>query len=68
MTLKHLRLSRGMTQGELAAEIGITQQAEQRIETGKGRPSPETAERIRRYFGLTTDDIWGMFYSQQDSA
>lgn len=63
MTLRELRAQRKMSQAELGVLIGTTGVAVSRYERGIRKPDPETAERIARVFGLSIEDIWGMFYA-----
>jgi repressor LexA len=53
--LKELRKERKLTQGELAARFGVTQQAIAKWESGRALPEPATLSRIAGFFGVTTD-------------
>ena len=53
--LKKLRKEHDLTQGELAARFGVTQQAIAKWEAGRALPEPETISRIAGFFGVTTD-------------
>ena len=62
--LKQLRKERKLTQGELAARFGVTQQAIAKWEAGLAMPEPETISRLAVLFGVTTDyllDVAGSF-------
>ena len=48
----------GVSQGELAAHIGVTRQTLNAIERGKYSPSLEVAFRIARFFGVGLDDVF----------
>lgn len=50
--IKELRQYRGMTQGDLAGMIGVSQQALQRWETGKRTPKKDTLDRIYKALGV----------------
>ncbi len=58
-TLKQLRKEKGLTQGELAARFGVTQQAIAKWEAGKALPELETVSRIAAFFGVTVDYLLG---------
>lgn len=45
--VKTLRAVRGMSQAELAAQIGVAQALLSHIETGRVMPTPELEQRIR---------------------
>jgi len=53
--LKQLRKDRQLTQRELAARFGVTQQAIAKWEAGRALPEPETISRLAGLFGVTTD-------------
>ncbi len=53
--LKQLRKELKLTQGELAARFGVTQQAIAKWEAGHTRPETETLSRIAGFFGVTAD-------------
>ena len=53
--LKQLRKETKLTQGELAARFGVTQQAIAKWESGRALPEPETIARVAEFFGVTTD-------------
>lgn len=52
MKLRLARVARGMTQSELAAELGINQATASRIENGQQTPKLEIAVAIERAFGI----------------
>ena len=58
--LKQLRKECKLTQGELAAELNVTQQAIAKWESGRALPEPETISRIAGFFGVTTDYLLDM--------
>ncbi len=57
-TLKYLREKMVLTQSQVAAIAGITQQAYSLIETGQNNPSLETALCLSKLFQKTVDDIF----------
>ncbi len=56
--LKVLRAERDWTQARLAAELDVSRQTVNAIETGKYDPSLPLAFRIARTFGLRIEDIF----------
>ncbi|PKM72075.1 MAG: transcriptional regulator [Firmicutes bacterium HGW-Firmicutes-16] len=58
--LKQLRKELKLTQVELAARFGLTQQAIAKWEAGRTLPEPETISRIAGFFGVTTDYLLDM--------
>ena len=53
--LKKLRLARGLSQAELAAELGLPQKTYCNYERNEREPSAVTLIRIAAYFGVTLD-------------
>ena len=66
MVLKAIRESNGYTQESLATAIGVTQSSVASYESGARRPSTEVAKRIAKYFDLSIEQIWEMFYSPKE--
>lgn len=64
VTLKQLRKADALSQCELAAQIGISQQAYSNIESGKHPPGYKVARKIGKRFQLTGGEIWAMFYDR----
>ena len=54
------RQDRGLSQSEVARQVGIAQQMFSNIESGKRRPSPEVAQRIAQVLGFD----WTLFYAE----
>lgn len=48
----------GVSQGELAKQIGVTRQTLNAIERGKYSPSLEVAFRIARFFEVGLDEVF----------
>lgn len=57
--LKKLRKSAGFSQMALAKELGISQQAVGKWETGRATPDPNTIAHISRLLGVSTDAMLG---------
>lgn len=57
--LKELRLSRAMTQEELAERLGVRKQTVSRYENSDREPSLRTAERIAACFGIALTELSG---------
>ncbi len=58
--LKELRLSRDITQTELADVLGRTQQSIAGWESNRINPDVSTLQRLAQYFGVTTDYLLGI--------
>lgn len=54
-----LRLSKGMTQGELAKELGLSPSSIGMYEQGRRKPSFELLEKISDYFNVDMDYLMG---------
>jgi transcriptional regulator with XRE-family HTH domain len=59
LKLKELRISKKVSQDEVATYLGITQQAYANYERGARNPDPETLSKLADYFSVTTDYILG---------
>lgn len=57
--LKELREKRGLKQEELAAFLGITQQAYGRYEKGTSEPNGDGFVKLADFYGVTTDYLLG---------
>jgi putative transcriptional regulator len=57
-TIRELRAQRGMTQQQLADQIGLTRQTVVAIEGDKYSPSLETAFRIALVFGVGLEEVF----------
>lgn len=57
--LRNIRTATGLSTYEVAKAVGVDQSQYSRVENGKGRPSPELANRIAKYFdnAVTRDQI-----------
>jgi putative transcriptional regulator len=56
--LKHYRLSRGWSQGELAAQLGVSRQTINAVETDKYDPSLPLAMRLSKLLGVPVDELF----------
>ena len=56
--LRVCRARHDISQGELAAAVGVSRQTIISIEKGRYDPSLEFAVRLARYFGLSIEDIF----------
>lgn len=66
-TLTQLRQEKGITQDELAKEIGISRSAIGMYERGERRPDFETLERIADYFGVSFNFLLGSIREYEDA-
>ncbi|HRU84181.1 MAG: LexA family protein [Christensenellales bacterium] len=57
--LKGLRIEKGLTQAELAAKLGVTQQAVAKWEAGRAFPEPKMILRIAELFSVSADFLLG---------
>ena len=51
--LKELRKARGLSQGALAKELGLSQQAVGKWETGRSTPDPATLAALASFFKVS---------------
>lgn len=59
--LKQCRKKQNMSQAELAAQIGVTQQAVGKWESGKSSPDPSTVAKIAELLNTTADYLLGLY-------
>ena len=59
--LKQCRKKQGVSQAELAAKLGVTQQAVGKWESGKSSPDPATVARIAEILSTTADFLLGLY-------
>jgi len=57
-TLPLLRAERGLSQGTLAAALGVSRQTVNSIEVGRHAPSLALAIRIARHFGYSVEEVF----------
>ena len=53
-----MREQAGLSQGALAAALGVSRQTINAIETGKYDPSLTLAVRLARHFGSTVEEVF----------
>ncbi|HPE16836.1 MAG TPA: helix-turn-helix transcriptional regulator [Oscillospiraceae bacterium] len=56
--IRSLREQRGLTQKELGAQVGVSRQAVNAVETGKFDPSLRLAHALAAYFGITMEALF----------
>ena len=64
--LKYLRERRGMSQSELAKQLGIAKSTVSMYELGKREPDFETMERIADLFNVDMNFLYGKTGSEND--
>jgi len=56
--VRELRVQRALSQGALGAELGVSRQTINSIETGKYTPSLPLALALARYFGVSVEEMF----------
>jgi putative transcriptional regulator len=56
--VRKLRESRGLSQGDLARDLGVSRQTVNSIETGRYLPSLPLALAIGRFFGRAVEEVF----------
>lgn len=56
--IRRLREERGLSQGALGTELGVSRQTVNSLETGRYDPSLPLAFTVARFFGLTIEEIF----------
>lgn len=56
--VRELRTERGLSQGRLAEEMGVSRQTINAIETGRYTPSLPLAISLSRFFGLPVEEVF----------
>lgn len=57
--IKILRVEKGLTQGQLAKEVNLTQTAVSQWELGKNTPDAQSSRKLAEYFGVSLDYLLG---------
>lgn len=57
-SVRRLRTERGLSQGELAAVLGVSRQTVNSIETGRYTPSLALSIAVARYFGTAVEEVF----------
>ena len=60
--LKRARMAKGLTQIELAKELGLTNQTLMNIETGKHTPSIKSMKKIADHFEKPLAELYAMLW------
>ena len=58
--LKELRKRSGFSQKSLSVQLGVSQQAVGKWETGRSSPDPDTLARLAALLGTSIDDLMGL--------
>jgi putative transcriptional regulator len=56
--VRELRAGRGLSQGQLAAALGVSRQTINAIETGRYLPSLPLAMALARHFGRSVEEVF----------
>ncbi len=56
--VRALRTERGLSQGQLAKELGVSRQTINAIETGRYTPSLPLAMALARFFGKYVEEVF----------
>lgn len=62
--IKALRIASGKTQKEVASDLDVKLSTYQGWEQGKRNPTGRMGLRIARYFGTTTDTVFGSQFAE----
>lgn len=57
--IRELREAKGLSQGELAGELGVSRQTINSIEVERYTPSLPLALQLARFFGQSVEEIFG---------
>lgn len=57
-TVRDLRITKGISQAELAAALGVSRQTVNSIETGRYTPSLPLAIGLARFFGRAVEEVF----------
>ena len=57
--IRRLRKAKGLTQPQLAAEVGLTQKRISDYELSKSTPAIDALPRLANFFGITVDELVG---------
>jgi putative transcriptional regulator len=56
--VRELRMEKGLSQGELARELGVSRQTINAIETGRYTPSLPLGMALARFFGRPVEEVF----------
>jgi putative transcriptional regulator len=65
--LREIRDKRGLTQRQLARDIGVSQNYIPALEAGSRRPGPDIRERLTKYFGCGFEDLFEIVLVDPDT-
>ena len=66
MNLKELRTKRGISQSQVANDLGISLRAYQNYEYGQREPNIDMINKLADYFNVSTDRLLGRTTKEQD--
>jgi putative transcriptional regulator len=66
--LKTEREKRGLTQRQLAKDVGVSQNYIPALEAGARRPGPNVQQRLVKYFGCNFEDLFDVILVDPDSG
>ena len=58
--IRTLRKAAGLSQQQLANELGISEKSIQRYETGENEPNSQTMRMLATYFSVSADYLLGL--------
>lgn len=61
------RKALNLLQADLSKVVGVSVQSISAYETGRRNPPPRIAERLKDVLGLTTEEMWSLFYTKAAS-
>lgn len=67
MTLKEFRMRKCMTQAEFAHKTSLSRMTICRLERGVRNPSIPVMSKIARAFGISSNDIFELFYGDDST-
>lgn len=56
--LTKLRIKRGLTQGDLALKLGVSESCVSRYESGSRNPNDKMKTKIAKFYGTTVESIF----------
>ena len=68
ITIRKIRLERGMTQKELASRLNVTPNAVTQWEKGTRNPSLNNVKKMAEILHCTTDEILGSVEGESDES
>jgi transcriptional regulator with XRE-family HTH domain len=68
LNIRELRESAGLTQGELASELGVDRSSVTKWETGKSRPRTEDLPKLAEVLQCSIDDLYAASTDAQEGV